>query len=348
MGDGQERRKEIEARLQDERDGLEAEIERRQDEAKRSLDEMLSEKDMEFCDRCGKVVRSRTGWGGKCVWGSCDNRICRECWEIGRSRFCKKHAEGVDDEKSDKPQKRHSFGIEDDEPEMKVDLKAVLDEHDDSRRQKVRYFASEYARMIAKRMEEAGPIDWTPRGYLKGATFSMESEDGVHTITVSTKRWFMKKPRLAVVVVPYDAKAEDDANSMNAEVHKTARRQKGYVLLALVSDGASMEAMHFVNRFSDPGFCLYLAEPKNGHLNYNIKDPVACAYSEWFSQRKEPRRFRERLMAMGELVSGRRVVSAADAAKEFGFPEKDAEDILRSCGFLTHVRGTDTYMVKEE
>jgi hypothetical protein len=106
-----------------------------------------------------------------------------------------------------------------------------------------------------------------------------------------------------------------------------------------------MEAADFANRFSDSSLLLYLAEPRKGHLNYNIRDPVTRAYAEWFSQKTEPRSFRERIACLGKKADGRNVVSAKDIAEEFGFREKDVADIARSCGLLRPADAEGKYYV---
>jgi hypothetical protein len=346
-GDKDSKRDEVESEVDVARKNLELEIEKRQREAKEKLDEILSEKNLKFCERCGKHVGSREDWGGKCLWEGCESLICRDCWDVSKFKFCKKHAKNIVDEGEEKPRKREVFREEEEEPEIKVDLKAMLDEHEESRMEKIRYYASEYARFLRKRMEKAGPIDWTPERYMKKPRFEYEKKEDDHVISVSEKRWLFRKTRLSVVVKPYDARVEEDVNALGAELHKAARKYKGYVLLVLVTEGASMEVGNFVNRFSDSSFCLFLAEPKKAHLNFNIKGPVASGYSEWFSQKKEPGNFKEKLRALGDLVSGRKVVSEKDVVKEFGFREKDARHILDSCDFLERVKDTDTYMLKE-
>jgi hypothetical protein len=104
--------------------------------------------------------------------------------------------------------------------------------------------------------------------------------------------------------------------------------------VAVIGDGAPMEASDFVNRFSDSKISLYLAEPRSRHLNYNIRDPVTRSYSEWFSHERKARRFRQKVRDLGTLVDGRSVVSADAIGQEFGFRKSDVMGIVRSCGFL--------------
>lgn len=347
MGGKKDGSKDVEAGLESARRELSSRIDEREMKAREKLDTLLSEKDMEFCSKCGKVVRSRNGWGGRCVWEGCQSLLCRECWGISKYRFCKRHTEGVTDERDGKSAKREAFAAED-EPRLNIDIKAALDSHEESRLEKIRYYASEYARFVLARMEKDGPIDWTPERYMAKPVMESGKEGLATVVTVSEKKWFLKRKRLSVVIMPYDARGGFDASSLNADVRKAARSAGGYSIVVLVSDGSPMELMDFVNRFSDSEISLFLAEPKKGHLNFNIKSPATTAYSEWFSQKKDPRRFRERLRAIGELVSGRRVISASEAAKEFGFREKDAEGILRSCDFLSHLKDTDTFILGGE
>lgn len=338
-------KQEIESKLEKMRDELEIDVKARSREAKEKLDELLSEKSMEFCSRCGKKVDSRSDWGGKCLWEECDNLVCGECWDVSKFKFCRKHARNIVDEEEEKPVKKEIFAEEDED--IKVDLKSLLDEHDESRKEKLVFLASEYARWLNKRMEKDGAIDWTPTRYLKNAKFRMEKKDGEHVIEVYVKRWFIKRTALSVVIAPYDSRQQLDEHELNAYVHKAARRHKGYVLIALVSDGSRLETTTFVNKFSDTSFSLYLVEPKKGHLNFNIKDGIASGYSVWLNQKAEPVTFRKRLKKLGEVVSGRFVISENAMAKAFGFSEKDISHIAGDCKFLDHIDETDTYLLKD-
>jgi hypothetical protein len=338
----------LESKLEANRKELEIEIAERERSAKEKLDEILSEKNMEFCSRCGKKVSSRTDWAGKCQWEDCENLLCNDCWDVHKYRFCKRHAKEVADEHGDMPEEKLASMEEEQEPDIKIDLSDVLDEHEESRKSKLQYYASEYWRWLRKRMGHSGPLDWTPTRYIRGARFRTEKQEGDYIIEVYTKRWFWKSTKLTIVVSPYDSKGGFDENLLNAYLHKTARQLHGYKIFVLVSDGAKMEVAHFVNRFHDSSFALFLAEPKHEHLNFNIKDPVTTGYSEWFNQKKEPSNFRDRLERIGDVVSDRTVISEKAASKEFGFHEKDVRDILKSCRFLEPVKGTDTFLLKEK
>ncbi len=331
----------LESKLESKRKELEIEISEREREAKEKLDEILSDKNMEFCSRCGKKVSSRTDWAGKCMWEGCKNLICNDCWEVNKYKFCRKHAESAAEEEEEFP------GGDEKEPDIKIDISDVLDEHEESRKSKVQYYASEYWRWLQKRMERSGPLDWTPMHYIKKARFSAGKKESDYIIEVYTKKWFWKSTKLTIVVSPYDSKGGFDENSLNAYLHKTARKLEGYKIFVLVTDGARMEAAHFVNRFHDSSFALFLAEPKKEHLNFNIKDPLTTGYSEWFSQKKKPMNFRHMLKRTGDTVSNRTVISEKAVSREFGFHEKDTGDILKSCSFLEPVKGTDTFLLKE-
>ncbi|MCK4714609.1 MAG: hypothetical protein KAT35_03470, partial [Candidatus Aenigmarchaeota archaeon] len=283
--------KHIESELEIARKSLQIDIAERERDAKEKLDEILSEKNMEFCSRCGKKISSRTDWAGRCLWEDCDNLICNDCWDVNKYRFCSRHVKDIVDEHEDGPRKKGIFRGED-APDIKVDLSEVLDEHRESRKSKLQYYASEYWIWLKKRMEHNGPVDWTPTHYVPKAKFKAEKKEGDYLIEVYTKKWFWKKTKLTIIVSPYDARGDFDENSLNAYLHKAARKLKDYKLFVLVTDGAKIELAHFVNRFSDSSFSLFLAEPKKAHLNFNIKDNVTVGYSEWFNQNKEPRNFR--------------------------------------------------------
>ncbi|NOX71838.1 MAG: hypothetical protein GXO64_04035, partial [Candidatus Micrarchaeota archaeon] len=85
--------------MKDERIDLEKIIKENLDDAKENLDNILSEKKMEFCSRCGKKIGSRLEWGGKCIEDGCTNLICEECWNAGK-RKCRIHAENKKKEKN--------------------------------------------------------------------------------------------------------------------------------------------------------------------------------------------------------------------------------------------------------
>ncbi|MBN1897021.1 MAG: hypothetical protein JW789_04875 [Candidatus Aenigmarchaeota archaeon] len=348
MGDGSHvTKKEIETKLEKMRGELETDVQARSREAKEKLDELLSDSKMEFCSRCGRKVNSRTDWSGKCIWEDCKNLICSECWDVSKYRFCSRHSKSIVDEKSEQPTKKEIYAEEDDS-EINVDLKGLLDEHDETRRSKLVFAASEYARWLKKRMEKNGAIDWTPTRYIEKARMRMKKKGEEHVFEVYTKRWFMKKVHLSIVIAPYDVRREFDKHDLNAYIHKAARKNSGYVLIVLVSDGSRLEATTYINRFSDTSFSLYLVEPKKGYLNFNINDSIASGYSGWFNQKKEPSQFRERLNKMGEVVSGRVIVSEKAVSKDFGFSEKEAHHILSSCRFLDHIDETDTFILKKE
>ncbi len=322
---------------------FEMELDERRKGNENAIDEMLSGKDSEFCSRCGSVVIERSGWGGKCIWEDCRNVLCSECFDVSKLRFCAAHSSG-----SRSGPKRAERNKEDDDRagDIGAGLKAVLDEHEESRKAKIRYYSSEYARRLRKRMEDGGPIDWTRYGHIGSPKTIHENAGGAYVTRITDKRWFRSRVALSVSVVPYDARIEKDMSSLNALVHKAARRGGGYALVVLVSDGSSMEVMNFVNKFSDDSVSLYLSEPRKGHLNFNIRDPLTVSYSEWFGEKKYPRNFREKLRSLGDLSSGRRIVSESIVAREFGFRGRDVPGILGSCGFLEQVKDTDTYIVK--
>ncbi len=346
MGDDSSKEeKKVESEIEAARHDLKMDIEESEKEAKAKLDEILSKEKMEFCSRCRKKIGSRVDWAGKCLWEGCEKLLCRECWNVDKFRFCRQHSREVHGKPEKVAEKKEFFKHGED---LKIDLRAMLDEHDESRRGKLEYYASEYARWLVKRMEKAGPIDWTPKEVLKKPSVKMEKSDNDHVITVSVKRWFWRKVKLSVVVTSFDTRGELDFNSVTAMLHKMSRKYKGYKLFVLVTDGAKLDATNFVNRFSDKGFSLYMVEPRQGHLLFNISDQVTMGYSSWLNQKKDPYNFMEKLKRLSDLVSGRLVVSEKHVVKEFGFNEHDVRGILKSCKFLSHIKGTDTFFWKED
>jgi hypothetical protein len=342
MGDDEEEKVGSEIELA--RKELEANIEKREKEAKEKLDEILSEEKMVFCSRCGRKVASRLDWAGKCLWTGCDKLLCRDCWDVEHYRFCSAHSRQVHGKPESEAKEREFFRPEGGGPVMDKEISL---EDEQGRLDKLRYYASEYARWLEKRFGEKGVVDWTPTEHIAGARFERAKDDEDYVIRVWVKRWFRKQVKLSVIVTAFDAKQELDAGSLNAELRKLSRNHKGYGLIVLVADGAKMDAVNFVNGFTDTALSLFMVEPKKGNLYFNIKDRVTTAYSDWFSQKKEPLAFRERLKRLAEIASGRSIVSQEAVAKEFGFRDKDAGHILRSCSFLANVHGTDTYILDE-
>jgi len=331
---------------------LEAEADRKEEGAKGRLDEMLSEKNMEFCPRCSKKAGSRIDWAGKCWWEGCGKVICRECWNVHQYRFCREHAKSVIGEPEEQAKKREFFeeenAGEEKDRDLKFDLRAMLEEHDDSRKEKLKYYTAEYANWLIKNMEKHGPIDWTPKEFLRKAVAKPDKKDDEVAIGISVKKWIGRKVRLSVIVTTFDAGEQLDINSLAASLRLLSRKHKGYKLIVLVADGAKLDAVNFANKFNEKEFSLYLVEPRKGNLYFNISDPVTSGYSAWFNQKKEPSGFRERLKKLADLVSGKLVVSEKAASKEFGFGEQDVHRILKSCRFLSHIPETDTFVFKED
>jgi len=330
---------EIEQAIEEERKCLEAEALRRESEAGEKLDRILDRKKMDFCSRCSRKLGARADISGKCWADGCGKTLCSECWSIRRFRYCKEHARGIHED-AEKP--GPVAGAEPIEG-----LRAMLEGDDGSRRQKLDYLASEYAGWLARRLEKQGPIDWTPRKYLPKADVRKVRGDGETAMTVGVRRWFRRKVMLSVVVASFDPAGEFDASSITALLKRLSRRYGGYKLFVLVTDGAKLDVVNFANGFSDRDCSLYVSEPSKGNMFYNLNDPVTAGYSEWLSQKKEPGTFRVKLKRASDLVSGKLVVSPKSAAKEFGFGERDVNGILRSCPFITPLKGTDTFVWTE-
>lgn len=345
-GEADNEEKNIGPEIEMARKELEMDVEKRELEAKAKLDEILSKNKMEFCSRCNRKIGSRTDWAGKCLWSDCDKLLCRECWDVKKYRFCKDHSRAVYGHPEEEAKKKEFFKEEGED--IKVDLRAMLEESDDSRMAKLIFYTSEYARWLDKRLGKVGPIDWTPKEFLSKANAKMEKKNGEFVISIKVKRWFMSKVKVSVIVTSFSETAELDANSLTAYLHRLSRQYKGYKLMVLVSDGAKLDLVNFVNRFSEKGFSLYMVEPRKGNLYFNINDPITRGYSGWFNQKKEPYNFKAKLKRLADLVSGRLVVAEGAVAKDFGFNEHDVHGVLKSCKFLSHIKGTDTFFWKED
>jgi len=343
---GRDGKKNAENEIELAKKGLIKDIEEREKDAKAKLDDLLDKKHMEFCTRCKKKISSRTEWAGKCLWEGCDNLICRDCWDAHKYRFCAKHAENVSGSPETGAKKKETFGDED--PDIKIDLKSMLDKDVDSRSEKLDFFAAEYARWLEKRMEKYGTIDWKPDGWIKEPRLMREKKDGEHVLTVYTKSWFRKKPQLSVVVSAFDAKGDPDTDSLLAYLRKASRKHKGHTIFVLVEQGSKMNVINFINKLSDSSFSVFMTDPRKGDLHYNINDGPTASYSLWFSQKREPLTFRKKLKKAADMVSGKLVVSEKQACKEFGFSEKDVHGVLKKCGFLEHIKETDTFFFRKD
>jgi hypothetical protein len=336
----------LESEIETARRELRLDADAQEKEAKGKLDEILSRGRMEFCERCGRKIGSRIDWAGKCLWEGCDRLLCRECWDVKKFRFCKHHSHSVYGKPEEVAKKREFFGEH--EEDIKVDLRSMLEEDDESRMAKLQYYASEYSRWLEKRLLKTGLIDWTPRGYLQKPRMKSEKQGGDYVISIFVKHWFWKSARLSVVVSPFDARGELDMNSLTAMLHRMSKKHKGYNLFVLIADGAKLDSINFVNKFSDTAFSLFMVEPRKGNLFFNISDNMTRGYSAWFNQKKEPYAFKAKLKRLAELVSGRLVVSEKEVAKDFGFNERDVRGVLGRCDFLSHIKGTDTFFWKED
>jgi hypothetical protein len=294
-----------------------------------------------LCGRCGRPLLNPDSVGGRCIWLGCKKNLCEGCFKISKFRFCREHMEsGTRPARPAWPGADHEHF-----PDVNAGIRAMHEGRVEGKKEKARYYASEYWRFLSRKVQAIGPPDWTPRGVMKSPSWESGALGDAYFIKVSSGRWPRKKVELSLIVIPCDWSAGFDRHALDATVRKAARGCGGYGLVALAGDGAPMEAADFANRFSDSTLSLYLAEPRKGHLNYNIKSPVTRAYSEWFSQKKEPRIFRDRVKAIGRKVDGRSVVSAGDIAAEFGFREEDVPLIIKSCGFL-HPAGEGRYYVR--
>jgi hypothetical protein len=301
-------------------------------------------KSPQFCSRCAKPLMSGDAPGGGCLWDGCKSPLCGGCWHQSKFRFCDGHAGGG------KPA-RHVLmkPREHDLPDVTPGIRALHEARLEGREGKLRYYASEYWRWLSARIGEVGPVDWTPHGILKNpvAESAAAATGDSYCTKVMARGLFRKKHALSIIAIPCDWSRGFDASSLHAAVSKTARMAGGHCLVVLVGDGVPMEASDFVNRFADSRVSLYLAEPRRGHLNYNIRDPVTRSYSEWFSQERRARRFREKVRDIGSLVDGRSVVSEDAIEREFGFRRSDTADIIKSCGFLYPAGAEGKYYVGE-
>jgi len=325
---------------------LESDIDKMDKEARERLDELLSEKNMEFCSRCSAKVSSRGEWAGKCWHEGCGNLLCRKCWSVNHFRYCRDHCQKAfargGKNQEELPDKEGGTG------DFKAGLRKLLEESGEGRIQRLTYYASEYARWLEKRIDKEGPPDWTPREFIANPVTGIKKEDGEFVVRIMVRKWLRKKTKLGVVVFPLDPGQSGDFNYLNAHMQKRVRKEKCYMIFVLVGDGVTLDVVNFVNRFSDKGFSLFLVEPVKGNLYFNASDPADIAYSDWFSQKKEPKRFEARLKRLADLVSGRLVVSAGSVAKDLGTTDEYARKMLKACKFLESIRDTDTFFWKDE
>ncbi len=347
MGDDSAREEErIESEIEVARHDLKMDVEAEEKEAKAKLDEILSKDKMEFCERCGRKIGSRIDWAGKCLWEGCDKLICRECWDVKKLRFCKHHSHSIHGKPEEDAKEKEFF--REDEPDIKIDLQAMLEDDDEGRKSKLQYYASEYSRWLEKRMGKTGPIDWTPHGYMQKPVMKSGKKDDEYVISMSVKHWFWKSVKLSVVISSFDPRGEHDYNSLTALLYRQSRKHKGYNIMVLVTDKAKLDTINYVNKFNDTSFTLFMVEPRKGNLYFNINDNVARGYSSWFNQKKEPLAFKAKLKRLADLVSGRLVIDEKEVAKEFGFNPKDVHGLLLKCDFLAQIKDTGTFFWRED
>lgn len=313
-------------------------IHRKEEEAEKKIDEILSEKTMEFCSRCGKRVDSRLEWGGKCFHEGCDNLVCNDCWIVHDHRYCKEHFAEV----------RRDEGIPEEEifyERRKPLAPKVLEARESGELElRMKTLAERYTAFLRDRFNR-DRIDWSPNGVFKNPQVRLEQSAEESFFTFYTKFLFFRKDRVRVLVRPL---LGEEVSVQVRNVLERLKKDKAYDVLALVCENPMPETVKFAKEFDNKELSLFLAEPAQELIHFNENNPVTKYYSFWFSVKEKPMMFMDILRELSEMVSGRWVISADRVSRELGFTPKRAFKLLKSRKYLSRVSGTDTFVFKEE
>jgi hypothetical protein len=300
---------------------LEEDIHKKELEAEERLDELLSKGKMEFCSRCGKKIDSRMDWGGKCLHDGCDELICHGCWASEERRFCRKHLKEY--VKKDREEAKEK-------PEVKES--------------RMKRLTLSYMDFIKDRFDKFSSLDWTPGEFIKKSVFRVKDRSyGKFRVVVYRKGWISRKPKIELLVRPL----EEDVDEMINEFLE--REKKTHMIIVLTADTPSidMKTRKFIEKFSDRRISLFLEDLEMNRLYFNPSEKVSEKYSSWVDPNKVPMNFRELLKNISESMSGRKVVSGKKFSEEFGLDRGTGMNILSECGFLEHIKGTDSFILRE-
>ena len=314
---------------------LKEDLEKREKEAQQSIDKILSQESVEFCSRCNKKIEDRLEWAGRCLDKNCNRLICVSCWLSENKRYCSDHyEEALGKEKEGK--KKTFFSPEAASlptPTLSVDFT-------DEERETVTGLVNGYIDFIKQRLSNWGP-DWNHEGWIDNAKPEVTGKGDNFEITIFSKHFLSKKPKLKVIVRPVYGKKSDDLDFILSTIKETG--QNIYHLLVLIGDECDAGALEFVDTFNKQNASLFLIEPKK-HLIYTDEKPLTKLYSIWVDQTKTPQKLKDLLRTLvKEKVSGRDTITTKSVSEAFGLSEQDAFIFLNSCKFLKHVEETDTY-----
>ncbi|MBN2043150.1 MAG: hypothetical protein JW754_05085 [Candidatus Aenigmarchaeota archaeon] len=304
-------------------DDFRKEIDTKEKEAEKKLDEILSKNKMEFCSRCGKKINSRMEWGGKCMEKGCKNLLCNTCFSDTEQRYCNDHRGKHLPEKASTP-----------------DQQIFRDE-------KIKSLTLNYMNSIEERFRKL-TVDWVPSEYFKNSFAKVKkSKYGDFMLVIYKKFFIFKSKKIQIMVYPLDymASMQSDLNSLLQKVDK-----KVHNIAVFVSDfkSVSKDIASFFEGFSNRRFSLYLVNFENKSMYFNKNDQTTRNYATWFDIDKYPLKFRELLKKFSEKTSGRNVISAKRYSEEFGITKEEAMKYLKKVGFLTHIDETDSFLFKEE
>ncbi len=304
------------------------EIDQKGQEAEKKLDEILSEEGMEFCSRCGRKINSRMDWGGRCMEKGCNNLICKDCWADPSMRYCLDH------------RKRYR-------PEHPKEKKKISPDKQIFRDEKVKSLTLNYMDSMEERFRK-NSIDWVPFDYFKNPVAKVKkSKYGEFMLVVYSKFLIFKRKKIQIMIYPLDYMASMQSD-LNRILEKIDRKVHNIGVFVSDSNSITKDITGFFGTFSNKCFSLYLVDSEGKKLYFNREDPVTRNYASWFDVGKYPLRIRGLLKSFSEKTSGRNVITAKRASKEFGISEEEAMKFLGKMDFLTPIDETDSFLFKEE
>jgi hypothetical protein len=324
---------ESEIRLAEEQ--LKEDIVKKELEAEEKIDEILSEKGMKFCSRCGRKVRSRLDWGGKCLYRECDCLICKDCWILENKRFCRDHITEVS-------RMRRS------EKELEAAKKG---KSISSEIEKIRGLAVNYITLIENRFNELGGPDWDPHEFFAKTRIKIENKGPENfSITVFKKGWVRKFKKIQIFVKQLNPDPEKTIGSLTSEILEKFKKSKTHNIIIFVSnrDSITPDTANFAESFDNKKFSLFLVDFDGKKTYFNGEDKIANHYASWIEPKGKPAKFEDILRGFSERIAGKSTVKTGSFSQEFGIPAEEGYKILKKCNFLSKVSGTDSFVFKKE
>ncbi|MBN2102166.1 MAG: hypothetical protein JW716_04820 [Candidatus Aenigmarchaeota archaeon] len=351
---GKEKKEEIEKDLNDERIDLAEYIEKAREEATEKLDETLSKNKMEFCSRCGRKVDSRMEWGGKCIRDGCTELICIDCWENGKKK-CKVHSnEGIISIKEE-PKKKQK---ETKEPEKTDEETEVISKEEELKEVPIRNivqrasgitndenvimgYASDFREFVHDRLVIYGTPDFSPKGYFEHGKFRTED----NSFLIFRKFLIFKRGMLRIHILPF-ARYEPPLENYIAGIINGAGRGI-YNIFVFVTDTGRItrDTIDLINRFESMASSLFFYDAQKRQL-HRSSDGLDLFYSSWLDPNQRPMFFKDLVKIPSEMTGDIAVLSVRGFARYMKMDERKALRILKGCGLLKRIKGSDSFMLK--